>query len=246
MSISILNEVDIHICKNLLQELDHNNSDILSQIMSQFGSDKGWGLCLKYIENSNKLAPNGVCHNYTFFYNKLFENYRENEISIFEMGVGVPSCMVSWAGSLLGWQKYFSKSEIFSADFDKNYLYNKDRIKSFYVDQENVISIKNLWSRPLLTEKTFDLMIDDGPHTFSSNYLFFITSFYKLKSGGIYIIEDVNLDFIDKLHDDILRYCADNNISVDIEKLIIPYPPNFNHPSEAILKMNNLIFIKKH
>jgi hypothetical protein len=244
MSISILNDIDISICKKLLKELDHKTSDKLSQIMSQYGSDKGWGLCLKYIENSNNLAPNGVCHNYTFFYNKLFEKYRENQISIFEMGVGVPSCMVSWAGSLLGWQEYFSNSKIFSADFDKNYLYNKDRIKSFYVDQENETSIINLWSQ--LTNETFDLIIDDGPHTFSSNFLFFIHSFYKLKNGGIYIIEDVNLDFIDKLYNDLVNYCSNNNISVDIEKLIIPYPPNFKHSSRDILKMNNLIFIKKH
>jgi hypothetical protein len=242
---SILNEVDIHVCKNLLQDLDDNISDELSQIMSRYGSDKGWGLSLKYISNANNLSPNAVCHNYTFFYNKLFQTYRKNQISIFEMGVGVPACMGSWAGSLLGWQEYFSCSEIFSADFDKKYLYNKNRIKSFYVDQENVNSIKNLWAKPLLSEKTFDLMIDDGPHTFSSNYLFFITSFYKLKSEGIYIIEDINLDFIDKLYDDILSYCTDNNISIDIEKLIIPWPRNYRHPNETIMKMNNLIFIKK-
>jgi hypothetical protein len=160
------------------------------------------------------------------------------------MGVGVPSCMNSWAGSLQGWQEYFINSEIFSADIDKCYLYNKDRIQSFYVDQEDTESIKKLWSE--LTNKTFDLIVDDGPHTFLSNYLFFTLSINKLKNGGIYIIEDVNLDFINKLHNDIFVFCLDNNIIINVEKLIIPYPKQFAHPNPEIMKMNNLIIIQKY
>ena len=211
-------------------------------MMSKYGSDKGWGLTRIYLTKDIR-APNKTCHNYTFFYNSLFQNYRNEPISIFEMGVGVPSCMRSFAGSLKGWQDYFKNSEIFAADIDKDYLYNEDRIKSFYVDQENAVSIQNLWSQ--LSNKTFDLMLDDGPHTFSSNYLFFTLSIHKLKNGGIYIIEDVNLDFIDKLYNDINSFCLNNNIIINIEKLIIPYPKQFTHSCPKIIKMNNLIIIHK-
>ena len=235
INISIINEV-------LIKEFDEHNICILGEIMSKYGSDKGWGLTTSFIEN-NIYSPNGVCHNYTYFYEKLFSNYRNDNISIFEMGVGVPSCMGSWAGSLLGWQEYFKNSEIYSADIDKNYLYNKDRIKSYYVDQHNEESINNLWSE--LSDKLFDLIIDDGPHSFLSNYLFFILSINKLKSGGIYIIEDVNLDFINKLYTDINQFCLDNNILISIEKIIIPYPTKFKHTSVELLKMNNIIIIKK-
>ena len=239
---SILSDVNINVCKDLLNNLDDNNSDELSEIMSKYYSDKGWGLCKDFIID-NKLPPNQVCHNYTYFYNNLFMKYRNEKISIFEMGVGVPSCMGSWAGSLKGWEEYFPHSEIFSADIDKDYLYNKDRIKSFYVDQENEESIKNLWEQ--INDKNFDLMIDDGPHTYLSNFLFFIKSIQKLKNGGIYIIEDVNLDFVDQLYINIIEYCKINNIFIEIEKLIIPYPAKFTHVSNSILKMNNLILIKK-
>jgi hypothetical protein len=240
---SILNDVNINICKNLLNDYEDNKIDVLSEIMSKYGSDKGWGLCIDFIYN-NKLSPNGVCHNYTYFYNNLFKKFRNEKISIFEMGIGVPSCMVSWAGSLKGWQEYFKNCEVFSADIDVNYLYNKDRIRSFYVDQENADSIKRLWEH--MKDKTFDLIIDDGPHTYTSNYLFFINSINKLKNGGIYIIEDINLDFIDTLYKNIIEYCNINNIIIEIEKLIIPYPVKFTHVSNDILKMNNLIFIKKN
>ena len=47
-----------------------------------------------------------------------------------------------------------------------------------------------------------------------SNYLFFTLSIHKLKNGGIYIIEDVNLDFIDKLYNDINSFCLNNNIII--------------------------------
>ena len=242
MTISLFNKIDIHILNDLLTTIDHNKSDELSEIMSKYGSDKGWGLCVNYIQN-NILSPNGVCHNYTYFYNYLFSKYRNENILIFEMGVGVPSCMNSWAGSLRGWEEYFKNSLIFSADFDREYLYNKNRISSFFVDQENTDSIINLWSQ--LPDITFDLMLDDGPHTYSSNYLFFINSINKLRSGGIYIIEDVNLIFIDELYVNIIDYCITNDICIEHEKLIIPYPLKFTHPSNDILKMNNLIIIKK-
>ena len=44
----------------------------LSEIMSKCKSDKGFGLCENFIFK-NECPPNNVCHNYTFFYSKLFE-----------------------------------------------------------------------------------------------------------------------------------------------------------------------------
>ena len=234
--------------QNLLQninieELNDIYNDELSELMSKHDSDKGFGLCKDFINDIRKTPPNGVCHNYTLFYTQLFSKYRYEELILFEMGVGVPSCMNSWAGSLLGWKEYFTNTKIFSADFDKDYLYNDDVIKSFYVDQENEQSIKELWLN--LKEYNFDIIVDDGPHTFSSNILFYKESIQKLKTNGIYIIEDINLDFIDNLFDEIKIYNENNNINFNIVKLIIPYPKKFTHIFENILKMNNLLIIQK-
>ena len=244
-NISYFSAVDINQIHDLLTKLDHNKSDELSEIMSKYVSDKGWGLCNDFILNS-KMPPNLVCHNYTFFYNALFSNFRSENIKIFEMGVGVPNCMGSWAGSLLGWQEYFSNSLIFSADIEKDYLYTSDRIKSYYVDQEDEKSIEEMWSN--LNQHDFDLIIEDGPHTYSSQFLFYKNSINKLKQGGIYIIEDVNSDFIDKLADELVCYNNNANLNISVEKLKIPYTPKFYtiYPSERIHKMNNLIFMKKN
>ena len=242
---SYLKDININGLDNLLSTLDDNVSDELTEIMSKYLSDKGYGLCNNFVIN-NRYPPNAVCHNYTYFYNFLLKDYCNLPINIFEMGVGVPPCMGhgSWAGSLKGWKEYFPNSTIFSADFDKNYLYNDDRIKSFYVNQEESSSIKELWKN--LSNESFDLILDDGPHTYTSNILFFKESFYKLKDKGLYIIEDIHLNFIDTLYNNIIDFCNENNIKINIVKLIIPYPKKFYNPStEYIMKMNNLIFIKK-
>ena len=100
----------------------------------------------------------------------------------------------SWAGSLKGWVDYFPNSKIYSADINKEWLYNDDRIKSYYLDVENTDSIEELWKN--VPEEEFDLIIDDGPHTHTSNILFYKNSVHKFKKNGLYIIEDVSLDFI--------------------------------------------------
>jgi hypothetical protein len=220
------------------------NISELAEIMTKYGSDKGSGLSHDFILYNIK-PPNSVCHNYTFFYELLFEKYKNNSINIFEMGIGVPSCMGNLAGSLKGWAEYFPNSKIYSADIDKENLYTDNRITSYYVDQENQDSIIELWKNQDISDILFDIIIDDGPHTYTSNYLFYINSIQKLKQNGIYIIEDISLDFINQLRDDITTFNTNNNINIELIKLIIPYPLKFTHSLESILKMNNLLILKK-
>ncbi len=216
----------------------------LAEIMTKYASDKGSGLSQDFILYNIK-PPNLVCHNYTFFYELIFQEYKNNQINIFEMGVGVPSCMGSLAGSLKGWAEYFPNSNIYSADIDKENLYTNDRITSYYVDQENQDSIIELWKNNPISHILFDIIIDDGPHTYTSNYIFYINSIQKLKQNGIYIIEDINLDFINQLQNDITLFNTNNNINMELIRLIIPYPLKFTHSLESILKMNNLLILKK-
>jgi hypothetical protein len=92
--------------------------------------------------------------------------------------------------SLRGWKEFFTNSDIFGGDIDRDILFEEDRIKTFYVDQGSRDSIHALWSSPDLIEQ-FDIIIDDGCHEFDFNVRFFENSFHKLKSGGVFIIEDI-------------------------------------------------------
>jgi hypothetical protein len=77
---------------------------------------------------------------------------------------------------------------VFGADIDKDVLFTEDRIRTFYVDQRDPSSIRQLWASVGISE--FDLMIDDGLHSFDAGVCLFENSFAHLKRGGIYIIED--------------------------------------------------------
>ena len=92
--------------------------------------------------------------------------------------------------SLRGWRAYFANAEIFGADIDADILFRDDRkFQTFWVDRRDPESVQALWKH--VGEITFDIMIDDGLHEGWANICFLKESFSRLKSGGIYIIEDV-------------------------------------------------------
>ena len=148
--------------------------------MSSFGSDKGNAL-----------------HNYTVAYDWLFSRFRNEDLTIFELGlgtnkVGAPSSMGPEAkpgASLRGWRAYFPSARIYGADIDSDILFEEDRIRTFWTDQRDPRAIRALWDT--VGGLAFDIIVDDGLHEASANICFFIESFGKLKPGGIYVIEDI-------------------------------------------------------
>lgn len=161
-------------------------------IMNYHGSDKG-------------SPDNNSWHNYTRYYNELFKNVRNEQLNIFELGIGsINPNIVSNMGpngkpgaSLRGWKQYFSNSQIYGGDIDINILFNEERIKTFYCDQTNGDSIKEMWNNPEVSSKGFDIIIDDAIHIFDYNMNFFENSFRKLNVGGVFIIEDINTHSVD-------------------------------------------------
>jgi hypothetical protein len=79
---------------------------------------------------------------------------------------------------------------VYSADIDRGILFQEDRIKTFYCDQLDRSSIRELWSHPDL-QAGVDIIIEDGLHTFEANVSFLEESLDRLRPGGIYICEDI-------------------------------------------------------
>lgn len=164
-----------------------NESTPLCEIMERYGSDKG----------SKNMA---TAHNYTTFYYSIFKDICEQKLRIFELGLGtnninLPSNMGSDGkpcASLYGWQEFFPNSEIFGADIDNDILINTDKIKTFFCDQTNPEIIKKMWNEESLQEN-FDIIIEDGLHTFDANVCFLENSIHKLKQNGYFIIEDIRV-----------------------------------------------------
>ena len=149
-------------------------------------------------------------HNHTTIYSRLFKDRREEPLRIFELGLGtnnpeLPSTMGVRGrpgASLRGWRELFPNASVYGADIDRTILLQEDRIKTFYCDQLNELSIRTLWSQPDL-QAGMDIIIEDGLHTFEANISFLEGSLEHLRAGGIYVIEDIATNMVDRWRDSI-------------------------------------------
>lgn len=188
-----------------MYSFDEKTPTVLCEIMGRHRSDKG---------GANITES---WHNYTTFYYNIFKDRRDTHLRVFELGLGTNNVdILSNMGpdgvpgaSLYGWKDFFPLAHIFGADIDKDILFQTDRIQTFYCDQTNPDMIKTMWEDPLLQEP-FDIIIEDGLHTFDANVCFFENSIHKLKTNGYYIIEDVFKGeeslFVEKLKEWELQY----------------------------------------
>lgn len=120
----------------------------------------------------------GTTHNYLDAYAKLFEPYREQPINFLEVGI-------NFGYSLVLWRRYFEKANIYGID-NRNVLQVNEGANVLFYDANN----------PDITEKfyknvEFDIIIDDASHEVDHQVLRFPIYFPKLKTGGLYVVEDV-------------------------------------------------------
>jgi len=168
--------------------IDPHKTTPLCEIMGRQGSDKGHG-------DVGFLS----IHNYTILYHQLFEDLRDKPIRIFELGLGTQNTNILSAmhstyvvgASLRGWAEYFPNAKVYGADIDHEIIFKEPRIMTYFCDQTNPYIIKTLWDHKEL-EEPFDIIIEDGLHTFDANVCFFENSIHKVKKGGFYVIEDIN------------------------------------------------------
>ena len=210
---------------------DEKTTTPLCEIMGKYGSDKG---------NIN-IAESW--HNYTTFYHSIFKEMQHKPLRIFELGLGtnnlnVPSNMGANGkpgASLHGWVEFFPNSKIYGADIDTTILFETDRIKTYYCDQTNPVIIKMMWNRPELIDG-FDIIVEDGLHTYHANVCFFENSAHKLNVGGYYIIEDI-LQY--ELHLFESKITIWRQMFPDLEFTLLQIP------SQRNIYDNNLLVIKK-
>jgi hypothetical protein len=182
--------------------------DVIPKNVYPYRKTKLCSLFQKYHSDKGSFVGIGM-HNYSTIYDILFNDFIGKKISLFEMGIGtldvnIQSNMGRYGkpgASLFAWREYFVNAIIFAADIDKSILFNDQNISTFYCDQTSAVSIKNLIVK--IDFKKFDVVIDDGLHTFDANVCFFEHSIHKLNPNGYYIIEDItNHDsqlFVDKI-----------------------------------------------
>jgi hypothetical protein len=204
----------------------YNNNNSLTKLFELHKSDKG---------SVNHYARNiwgWKAHTYSNHYYSLFNHFKDDVKLVFELGLGTnnPNFLNNMTvngvpgSSLRVWRDYFINAQIYGADIDKDILFKENRIKTYYTDSLNATSIKIMWKK--IGIQNFDIIIDDGLHTTTSNVNFFINSFNKLKKNGIYIIEDVNLGECRNLMQKLKKW---NPEFVNLQIKNIRYPNNNNN-----------------
>jgi hypothetical protein len=113
------------------------------------------------------------------FYHQLFEPRRFKIDNLLEIGV-------YYGASILLWKDYFYNSIITGVDINEcSAVKNHERINHILGNAYSLDFVEKF------TDKSFDIIIDDGPHTYES-MVFFLTHYIKkVKSGGLLILEDI-------------------------------------------------------
>lgn len=136
--------------------------------------------------NANKCDKGSLKHRYDRVYEPALQHLRDKEFTMLEIGVFKGS-------SLQSWLDYFPKATIYAADIfvrvqpkDIPALRNP-RVKWVKCDSTDAKAVKECFESPV-----FDVIIDDGLHTFDAQRKTF-NNFYPFlaKEVGLYFIEDI-------------------------------------------------------
>ena len=122
-------------------------------------------------------------HHFTEIYDEYFKALRNKTLNILEIGIDK-----GYSINML--RDYFPNAQIYAIDcLDKTHL-SGDRFIFSVGDQANREYMKNLF--PGIE---FDIVIDDGGHGMEQQQVTLEETLPKLKSGGIFVLEDLHTSY---------------------------------------------------
>lgn len=171
-----------------------SKDDLFSILCDKFGSDKS-STCPS-LQHSYPWAP----HTYQHIYTRFLGKRRHQVFNVFECGLGTnnPRILSSMGvagvpgASLRVWREYFPNAQIWGGDIDRDILFQESCIATGFLDQTNPNSIKEFFLETRVEK--FDLMVDDGLHTFLAGSTLFSHSVEFMDRDGVYVIEDVRFN----------------------------------------------------
>ena len=167
----------------------------------------------KYHSNKGgewKYNNNKVSHYYADYYASLF--IKTDVKNVLEIGIG--HLDEDPGGSLRGFRDLYPNANIYGIDHIKDVLFEEERIKTFCVDQYNIDELEDFKKK--IGNIKFDLIIDDGAHTYISHVNTFEALFEKITDKGSYVIEDLEFDYLNKYYD----YFSNKDIDFKIVEFI--------------------------
>lgn len=134
----------------------------------------------KTLHDLGKDTDKSWAHQYLHVYEALFEPVRNKATNVLEVGIYE-------GGSLSMWRDYFPKATVYGLDVT-------NRLTGDYDTTRMQLRFENAYTTEAIEafgDIRFDVMVDDGPHTFESQK-YFIENYSKLLSkNGILVVEDI-------------------------------------------------------
>lgn len=114
------------------------------------------------------------------FYDTLLSPRKDTATNVLEIGV-------QNGGSITLWKDFFTSAQIYGIDIDP--------VGEKFVDEPRVTFIQNnAYCEEVsdgFADNFFDVVIDDGPHSYGSMVYFLEKYLPKVKSGGVLVLEDI-------------------------------------------------------
>jgi hypothetical protein len=149
----------------------------LTSLFNKYQSDKG-----------NIYGP---CHNYGKFYEKYLNPLKSfSSINGLEIGI----CR---GASLKVFSEYFSNIYMVGLDIDDKSYLQTHNITTGILNQSDEASLKLFYDYCIKNNHYFDFILDDGSHHMLDQQITLGYLFPLLKSGGIYILEDLHTSLAD-------------------------------------------------
>lgn len=139
-------------------------------------------------ELMTKISNNVDCdkstyHQYTEIYPIFLDKFKNEDISLFEIGIDEGK-------SYKLWETYFSIGKIYGMDINHSSI--RERGEIFKGDQSNLDDLINVSSKI----NNCKIIIDDGSHIPEHQLKCFYFLFENLlEDGGVYIIEDIECSY---------------------------------------------------
>lgn len=130
--------------------------------------------------NNYKTDKNMSGYGYDHAYDYILSSNRLEIKKVLEIGTRI--------GSVELWLNYFPKCKLYGIDLiDPNFI--SDRFIFEKINQGDDSGLKSFIEKHGCN---YDVIIDDGPHTTPEQLISFNILFDTIKSGGVYIIEDLH------------------------------------------------------
>jgi len=143
-------------------------------------------LANKYLTDKGTIYPE--YHGYTDVYYKFWKDIKDDVKNVFEIGIGGEFPRTKHAGSHKMLRDFFTNAQIYGLDVSVSRLDESEKIIQYQCDQTHKDKLKDIFDKL----EPMDILMDDGGHNTINQQISFGFLFQYVKSGGMYIIEDLH------------------------------------------------------